>query len=496
MSEKEEQLLSTEKKPKLRVGRPKPEEKEQREELKAVLSELEFTLDEDAKRLAKKISDQSKHDLLKNNYIYSKKEFKKLETNFRIGAICSDGMWWSVEKLAKLATCTEEEVKKWIEDNSKYLVQSKTGAKSYRMPYHAISIWREKNGLPVGDQIVEGIFAPRVWDKETEIESFMKAPLREVGSVKFYANEELAKVIKDNLKGIARVREEKPGEYKAIGLSSTYIRSVIISTIQGLGKNERDYNVLSRASTYRREAVDLSKRFLQGFLPFYTAFSYITLKNFMDTILIFLPEKEERDSQVTYWVMQALEKFNERKSVPFSGYLDTYLPWRPQDLPVEHLGEELATFQRERSRTIKLMAQEKPLKYGERYSDEVVAKAMGIDVRTYKELDEKNKSWIATRKQTSIHWEGTADEKTYESKSFTEKSEGAQDIGMASVISRASLEAALKSKDLDSFYELVSFIDSEKPLEDIANLKISNSYKEELGKSINSIREENNRLVY
>ena len=66
--------------------------------------------------------------------VYTRSSLKKQSPTFRIEAIISDGMWYSFSKWKRLAQVTDEELQEFIDDslNSGELIQSKTGAKSFR----------------------------------------------------------------------------------------------------------------------------------------------------------------------------------------------------------------------------------------------------------------------------------------------------------------------------------------------------------------------------
>ena len=81
--------------------------------------------------------------------LYTREEFQKQSIDFRIGAIVSDGMWWSIDKWKKAAKVSEEDLYEWIDKelSKGALIQSKTGAKSYRFPLTSIKEWYSKNNI-------------------------------------------------------------------------------------------------------------------------------------------------------------------------------------------------------------------------------------------------------------------------------------------------------------------------------------------------------------
>ena len=48
---------------------------------------------------------------------FTKDTLKNEPVDFRIGAIISDGMWYSLPKWRKLARVTEREINEWIDEH-------------------------------------------------------------------------------------------------------------------------------------------------------------------------------------------------------------------------------------------------------------------------------------------------------------------------------------------------------------------------------------------
>ena len=160
--------------------------------------------------------------------LYTRSSLKKETPEFRIEAIISDGMWYSFSKWKRLAQVSDEELQAWIDSNleSGELIQSKTGAKSFRVGHEYIKEWHRDHGAPEGMQLLDFLFPPRIWGGMTEIEGFLEAPLREIGIVSFICASHVADEVIEALKGIARVRVDQKGNYKAYGLSAGYIKAI------------------------------------------------------------------------------------------------------------------------------------------------------------------------------------------------------------------------------------------------------------------------------
>lgn len=393
---------------------------------------------------------------------YTKKEFMKQPAEFRIEAIVGDGMWYSATKWRKLAQVSESELQDWIQKktNEGKLLQSSTGAMSYRYPYTEVLEWHNRIGMNPGDQVLEHIFPARVWDGKTETEGFLDAPLRTIDIVTFRADSSVAKQITQDLRGIARVRETLPGLYRAYCGCGAYVRELIEEKGYKLHETEGKRSLSIQTDAKRRELIDFSEEFCLGMLEFYRGFAASLTKPSAETISIFLPDQYERDAQILSWVLFAIEKFDESASVPFSGYLDNVLKRWPYDLPTLHLGSELSDFQRSRSRAIKQLSKEHGKTDGN-FPNAEVAKKMGMEISEFNDLSERHRLWLRNKNATTLTWD-EGDEKLAETNVIGMFSSSApQDRLLAYNISLAAVSAALETGDYTSFFSLVSQMDTE-----------------------------------
>lgn len=418
--------------------------------------------------------------------LYTREEFQKQSIDFRIGAIVSDGMWWSIDKWKKAAKVSEEDLYEWIDKelSKGALIQSKTGAKSYRFPLTSIKEWYSKNNIILGAQLVDFLFPPRIWDDMTETEGFLKAPLREIGTVTFSCSSNVAREVIEALKGIARVRESEPGKYRAYSLSSAYTKKVI-ENVFNEQKSSDIGKVHSRLYSTRREMADFTPEFIQGLILFYKRFGKTLMKGSMDTIRIYLPDPEDQESQVIYWVISAVEKFDEKSSVPFSGYLNSALRHWPYDLPYAHLGKDLSDFQRKRSKAINTLKKTNE-DTDKNFTNLEIAEQMGVPVSEFNELEEKHRVWLGARTATTLTWDESSDEKLvkddYTNGSPVDFSDPS-DIALANKLSVSVISAAINTGLFDDALSVISQIDSsEINMGTIGN--VSSEYIQELGSII------------
>lgn len=404
------------------------------------------------------------------NGIYTKETFKDLPEDFRIGAVASDGMWYSLPKWRKYARVSEEKLQAWVDEAlaSGLVVQAPGGARSYRFPLTSIKKWYRDNNLDLNVQLMNFLYPPRIWDNKSEVEGFLEAPLRDIGTLAFACERPEADVITEALRGLARVREVSPGSFKAYCLDPRLAKTVALKALQ---KEGMDVGMRANVSIRRRELVDFTPEFARGLIEFYRRFGRTLLKRSMETIKIFLPDTEDQDAQILMWVLEAIEKCDESRSVPFSAYLNGAIMMRPYDLPNNELGKDLSAFQRTRAKALTALAQGKDR--SEITHDEL-AEAMGYEKHLFEALEERHRFWLSAKHATSLTWTEGNEEKAGFSLTTRERRSplaAEEDLTLASKISTGIIVAALESECFDDAFTLMDQIDASEL--DVARIRSS-----------------------
>lgn len=411
--------------------------------------------------------------------------FLKQDPTFRIEAIISDGMWYSITKWKSMAKVTENELMNWIDAALRdgRLLQSSTGKKSYRMPLKAIRKWYREQGIELGVQLVDFIFPPRIWDDMTEVDGFNDSPRREIGMVTFSCNNEIYETIKKDLLGIARIREHSAGTYRAYCLSAPYVKDIVQNAYKEAG-NPYNTTVRSRHVAQRRELIDMTPEFAQKLVEFYAGFGKSLVKGHQETIDIFLPDVYDQESQMIMWVIEALEKFDESASVPFSGYFNNVMGRWPYNLPHEYLGADLSSFQRTRAKALRRLRGNVKDSL-ENFTSKELANEMEMEISRFNDLEEKHRVWIKARNATTLNWEESNDEKLVDTEIDGELNMiGVQkkDLELANRLSQAILKAGLETGDYTSALNVIDQLD-----ENSIDFSILGSLDEEFVASLGGI---------
>lgn len=406
-----------------------------------------------------------------------RKKFNSRSDRWRIEAVIHDGNWYDFNKWRRVARVSDETLSEWIKDNEDKLIKSDLD--SYRMGYDEIVKWYEKEDLDVEESIVPNNFPPKLWGRTTETDVFLNAPRRRVGTVNFAveSDEILERVIKI-LKGVAKVSPDANNRYRAYGLSAIHIRSLLS---KGLTKAEFDLlDIKTRAILMQRELIDLPTDWLEDALDFYAnTFAPSVLRSSMSTIEIYLPDRHDIHSQTVIWVINAMKKFDEEASVPFSGYLSSVLRHWPYDLPDEHLGKDLSRFQRERKRAIDNINDNNKK---DNIPIEEIAEEMDISLEEYINMINEHENWLAERNATTLTWEDSANEKKGVLVGVIQSPE--TDFNKLYKMSISTVNAALDTKDWDSALEVIRQLDKDEIDEEIRE-KLSIEFISKFAKYLN-----------
>lgn len=427
-----------------------------------------------------------------HNALYTKSTLLKQSKRFRIEAVISDGMWYSLSKWQEVSSVEEYELLDYVEKAlaEGVIVQSPTGSRSYRMPAESIVKWYNDNDIELHgeQQLLDFSFPPKIWAGMTEPEGFLKAPVREIGVVSFIVDEKTAAEVKKALRGIAKVRESEPGKYRAYGLNSNYIKERVIETVElNCGMKSENTKVYSRQISRRREMIDFDPKFASSLVNFYKELGKSFVKTSEKTISIYISSPEEQDAQVLMWVLEAIEKFDESASVPFPGYLDNVLKRWPYNLPSYFLGKELSQFQKDRAKAIDELKDEFGAEQVFSYED--IADKMGMSQDYFYDLEEKHKAWIGTKNAEPLFWEDKGEEKTDEATEsvMTSKARNDSDKELSHNISFAAVKSAVETGKFDDCIILSNQVDSGEVMSNLNSL-LGSDFIEKFAEKISSSR--------
>lgn len=406
-----------------------------------------------------------------------KENFSLKDKNFRINAVIHSGQWYTFDKWLKLSQVDKEDLVKYLEETTVPIIHKQN---SYRVNSEEVFRWYHENNLNIEEAIVPNDFSPRVWGGKTEVDVLLETPQHISNILLVYCNDiNVLYKIKNILRGYAWcVYRENKKQLKIYTTSFKYIEQILTSQLTG-----REFNSLVIRYTVQRKwrsLSDFDEDFLGGFLMFYSNFSKQCLKPHMETIKTYINSHEDIESQIREWIMIALNKFDEKETVPFSAYLNRYLQFRPYELGNELLGDDLANFQKEHSRAVKELVSE--LNVDIKLVDEnLVRERMGYsDKNEYFSLLERTIEFNSLKVARDINWEEKNNEKQGSS-IFERKEKNEHDRRRQTEISKAIIKATIETEKYEDLETLLS-----NNFDALKYLNVSNEYKMSLLKQLQS----------
>ena len=406
-----------------------------------------------------------------------KEQFSLRDKDFRINAVIHSGQWYTFDKWLKLSQVDREDLVKYLEETTIQIIHKQN---SYRVNSEEVFRWYHENNLNIEEAIVPNDFSPRVWGGKTEVDVLLETPQHISNILLVYCNDiNVLYKIKNILRGYAWcVYRENKKQLKIYTTSFKYIEQILTSQLTG-----REFNSLVIRYTVQRKwrsLSDFDEDFLGGFLMFYSNFSKQCLKPHMETIKTYINSHEDIESQIREWIMIALNKFDEKETVPFSAYLNRYLQFRPYELGNELLGDDLANFQKEHSRAVKELASE--LNVDIKLVDEnLVRERMGYsDKNEYFSLLERTIEFNSLKVARDINWEEKNNEKQGSS-IFERKEKNEHDRRRQTEISKAIIKATIETEKYEDLETLLS-----NNFDALKYLNVSNEYKMSLLKQLQS----------
>lgn len=406
-----------------------------------------------------------------------KEQFSLRDKDFRINAVIHSGQWYTFDKWLKLSQVDREDLVKYLEETTIPIIHKQN---SYRVDSKEVFKWYHENNLNIEEAIVPNDFSPRVWGGKTEVDVLLETPQHISNILLVYCDDvNVLYKIKNILRGYAWcVYRENKKQLKIYTTSFKYIEQILTSQLTG-----REFNSLVIRYTVQRKwrsLSDFDEDFLGGFLMFYSNFSKQCLKPHMETIKTYINSHEDIESQIREWIMIALNKFDEKETVPFSAYLNRYLQFRPYELGNELLGDDLANFQKEHSRAVKELASEFNVDI-KLVDENLVRERMGYsDKNEYFSLLERTIEFNSLKVARDINWEEKNNEKQGSS-IFERKEKNEHDRRRQTEISKAIIKATIETERYEDLETLLS-----NNFDALKYLNVSNEYKMSLLKQLQS----------
>lgn len=360
---------------------------------------------------------------------------------FRIEAAVHDGQWVTPQKWATYSETTIDEINKFIK-NCDYLIEENG---SYRVSAEEIYRWYKKNGIDIFTPVVPNLFTPRIWGDKTEVDIFRSVPKRPVQSIIVDSNYStiLDKVV-EAADGKGIVVKERGTKYYIYTTSAHYIVYSIQKMLSDYEKTKVSFRI--RKPFMWREIAGLPNDYLLESISFYCSLAKGLLRNRMSTLSAFLPTQEDIDGQIYDWIIRAMQKYDEKSNVPFSGYLASVLQRWPYSLGDIHLGRKLADFQRDLARA----------------KNAEITDLRSFMLSKYPEYDrlkEELDAWIKfTDTLSSVVGEKDIERVEFSVHPDVDKKRALEDLSIKHKLSKAILQAFIQTRDEKSFTKALAYL--------------------------------------
>lgn len=413
-----------------------------------------------------------------------KNNFYKQPVNKRIEAVIADGQWYFFDKWRKVSKVTEEELKNWINDNIDDIIIDKAKKSNknkdeihvYRVNAQWIKKWYKENNIPLDREIVPKNYPVRLWDDKTETQHFIDNPPQFTSKVKVESDfQEVLDKLRDLSLGLGYIETsiDNPNELIIYCIDADYVSDMIKKE---LTTNEiKKTKIGVRRGYWNRDLSEFSEEFLTGMYLFYLPYSRNLLVKAEDTMNMFLENREEKDVRIIKWITIAMEKYDQSKNIPFSGYLASMLAKRPYELPDEYYGRTISKFKNNKSRAEERLSK----RFNDSsFTDKQIAQEMGLDMQEYKTLNNEFITLENFRNATHYEWESAKDN----SISDNTQKDSSNNFKLAHEISKAALKAYIETGMVEDTIKLVNKIGNNES--SITNLNLSQEYKLSLAKHL------------
>lgn len=379
----------------------------------------------------------------KERALWTNDEFSQMTLPFKVGAILSDGQWYTDDKIRlyakeKTVDGVDAILDTMLKDGR--IIRSDNGV-SYRMSLDQLRQWRRENGISIDAQIIPKLLYPRIFGEGshqmTEVEMFLSVPLHPVGILTFrlYDDSRIDDLRSDlGYLGLFKPTKEE-GKYKLFALSNKSNKAELLKYEDSHGGHifvPGKFN--SNNTSKRRETIEFDQTALSEFVSFYVEFSKVLVPSMVKTFDVYLGSGPgdtgmrrskdtiaEGNSVILQWILELVQTYNESRCVPFSAAAMATLPKKGYDFASSVLGDEVNKFQLEKNRSIKRLneVRKKNGTLSSKYiDDDVIVEDMNesgyaITGRKYRELDNVLKTWQKSHSNQQLDWEETGEEKKF-----------------------------------------------------------------------------------
>jgi DNA-directed RNA polymerase specialized sigma subunit len=315
----------------------------------------------------------------------------------------SDGQWhpfYKINKKIERGSTKAKEFRTVLSDELERLVDYEVllsgENESYRFRSDRLESWRAVSDNP---QILEKQYQPRWFGGILEDDGWELAPLKSYDLVHFKADSTLTRqTLHQVLGGKIALIQIDSGLYRVFSKDG----QTSFEKIKELKENYPQYDIRSmrlEKDLKRRDLEDLPNLYLSDLCKYYGKFAKILLRPYNSSIVKHIPDHDDIQQQIYLWVLDAVQRYDDSKSIPFAAYLGTSLTKWVFNLNRTSFGRSVADAELKHSRAINNFK----IMHGREPKVEELAEALGEDVASIKRDSLVINTVVNLRNISTIH---------------------------------------------------------------------------------------------
>lgn len=228
---------------------------------------------------------------------------------------------------------------------------------SYRIPDTILRKWRTAVHGESGHQekpSTRELRKPRYFGGILEDDGWLDAPIKLCDLIHFRANGVVdSKSVRNLLDDKSSVTQDEHGLIRIKTLPGNGVD--IYNSIKALGQKKPELGITGvrlDSNARRRNLEELNQRYLEELSEFYGSFGKILLRKNMSSVSKHVKDRDDQQQQVYIWVIEAIQKYDEKTCIPFAAYLSDSLNKWVHNLTRQSFGRAVADSELKHSRAI------------------------------------------------------------------------------------------------------------------------------------------------
>lgn len=272
----------------------------------------------------------------------------------------SNGQWHVKSKIRSLhrkATKLEQfpVLLDTLVEQGHFLYGKHASYESYRMTRPALEQWRTLRGQTARER---DFTAPRIFGGILEDDLWAQIPIQTHDIIHFRDNENAYYYALEVIKGQGKIVRDYTGLIQIYTLNG----QPISEKLKHLSKHYPQTSITSVRLTEQSKRRDINlipNEFLHEFFKYYGIVAHTYLRSHYNVIIKHLPDRDELQQQLYLWIIDAIQRYDEKRYIPFAAFLHTCLAKWVHNLSRKAYGRTIADSELKLARAKAKLEQEK-----------------------------------------------------------------------------------------------------------------------------------------